>query len=113
MNNLFKKQKIDIENEESFSLFLSELKTIYPNNDIFNSIEPITINTHTHNDFETRLFLSGEAEFIINNIKIICNRGDYIEIYSNTPHSFNYYGGEELKVLRFFSNNIPWQANFK
>lgn len=113
MNNFFNKKEIDVDNEDDFSSFLLNLKKTYPNNDIFTAIEPIEIKTHTHDDFETRLFLSGEAEFIINNIKITCKKGDYIEIYSNTPHSFNYYGGEELKVLRFFSNSNSWKANFK
>ncbi len=102
----------DIENKEVFDKLKGELESKFLFHDIFVASEPIDIKQHTHSDFECRIFLSGFSSFIIEGRELECGPGSYIEIQPNVKHSFRYSGGEELKVLRFFSSEQSWHANY-
>jgi len=99
----------EINNIENFLTTISER---YPHNDTFIVEEPLFIPTHTHEDDEVRLFLEGNATFIIDDVLINCQPGKYLEIGKNCPHSFKYDGDKPLKVLRFFKTEKLWEANY-
>lgn len=108
----FKIKQIDMDNEHEVNSLLNRLYSEYPHHDIFEAEEPIEIKQHTHDDYECRLFLTGNAEFNINGTVIECVKGSFIQIESKVPHSFKYSGEEPLKVIRFFSNENSWKANY-
>lgn len=106
----YKVKQLTVEDKEDFDKFIESLLVRYPHMDVFEAVEPISIKKHTHKDYEARLFVSGYASFNINETIVECAPGSYIEIESDVPHSFEYSGGEPLKVLRFFSNDDSWHA---
>lgn len=112
MNIAYTFKQIDLENQDEYNSLLKRLHSQYPFSDIFTASEPVDIKRHTHSDFEVRLFLSGSASFTIEDRTIVCVPGSLIEIAANIPHSFSYAGCETLKVLRFFSANDAWHANY-
>lgn len=103
-------RQIEVENKAVYDEFLYNVHKKFPFSDIFTAIEPVTIPAHKHPDFEARIFISGCASFNIEGTIIECAPGSYIEIQPNISHSFTYSGGEELKVIRFFSDNESWHA---
>lgn len=108
----FKMTQIDVYNQNELNTLINKLNSEYPYHDIFEATECIDIKQHTHDDYECRLFLSGDAEFNINGTNIECTKGSFLQIEANVPHSFKYSGGEPLKVIRFFSNEESWKANY-
>lgn len=102
----------NVEDKEVFDQFVKELHNRFPYHDTFVTSDPIDIKQHTHSDFESRIFLSGFATFVIEGREIECGPGSYIEIQPNVKHSFKYSGREELRVLRFFSDEQSWHANY-
>ena len=109
----FTHQIIDINDRVKFDEFVDSLFTKFPFNDVFETVKKINLAKHTHSGIESRLFLEGTAKFLFDGKQIVdCVPGSYIEIDSETPHSFKYSGKEPLKVLRFFSNHAEWTGNF-
>lgn len=98
--------------DEDIGMFIEHLKQKFKYYDLFQCTESMDIKTHTHDDYEARIFLNGEAEFIIDGKKLECIKGSYIEIQANVPHSFKYTGTEPLEILRFFSNEESWKAKY-
>ena len=92
--------------------FIENLSKKFPYKDTFTSNTAISIPTHTHNDYEARLFLEGTAIFNVDGKIYKCSPGSYIEIDPEVPHSFEFDGDISLKVLRFFSNDTGWVSNF-
>lgn len=112
MNIAYTFKQIDLDNCDQYNELITKLHKEYPFSDIFVANEPVEIKRHKHSDFEVRLFLTGSASFTIEDRSIVCVPGSLIEIAEEIPHSFSYVGGEELKVLRFFSKNESWKANY-
>ena len=103
---------LDMRDNLKLCIFIENLSKQFPYKDTFTSNTAINISEHTHDDFESRLFLEGTAIFTINGKTYKCNPGDYIEIPPGTKHSFEYDGIYPLKVLRFFSKDTGWVASF-
>ena len=108
----YKMSLVDITNTFKFQDLVEELSNKFPFDDTFIAETPIRLEQHSHTDFESRLFISGFATFWINGEEIKCGPGTYIEIKPGVVHEFEYAGGEQLKVLRFFSDNETWQADY-
>jgi cupin superfamily acireductone dioxygenase involved in methionine salvage len=81
--------------------FIEITEMYYANNDVYHKEEPVIRANHSHKTQESRLILSGKCYFTIHNETIECNPGDYITIKPEIVHSFAYYGGEPLRVMRF------------
>ena len=105
----FKIQTIDLTNVDSF---IEELGEKFSNHDCFQTSQSFDLKPHYHSDFESRLFLEGEATFTVYGEEIHCTPGTYIEIYPDVVHSFEYVSPTPLKVLRFFSEEEDWKATF-
>lgn len=105
--------EIDIRDTLAVSEFIEYLtKMKFPFNDVYTLDSPITIPTHTHDDYEARLFVHGSGTFTIGDDVYKCSPGSYIEIEPYVKHSFDFNGNEELKVVRFFSKENKWIVNF-
>lgn len=96
----------------AYSTFIESKIKDFAADDIFETESPTKIKKHTHSDLESRFFLEGEGYFTIGKVVYHCNPGTYIEIPAGIEHSFEYKGPEKLKVLRFFSENPEWIADF-
>jgi cupin superfamily acireductone dioxygenase involved in methionine salvage len=104
--------KVDVSTQENIDNFIKFIKSTFPFHELFNSKLPLYIKTHYHPDFESRLFIEGEAEFNIDGEIVKCSPGSYLEIFPDVPHSFS-FDGNNLKVLRFSSEYENWQAIFE
>ena len=56
--------------------------------------------------------LQGSGTFIIGDDVYECSPGSYIEIGPGVKHAFDFKGDTELKVVRFFTKENNWVANF-
>ena len=103
---------IDIRDSLELSRFVENLSIKFPYKDVFTANTPIKIGMHSHDDYEARLFLEGKATFYIGNVQYNCVPGSYIEIDPEVKHSFVSDKNSSLRVLRFFSKEQKWVANF-
>lgn len=107
-----KYKNMDMRDNLELCKFIENLSKKFPYKDTFNANTAIIVSEHTHDDYEARLFLEGSAIFTIDGIEYNCSPGSYIEIAPGVKHSFEYDGIYPLKVLRFFSEDNGWIANF-
>jgi 1,2-dihydroxy-3-keto-5-methylthiopentene dioxygenase len=108
----YKFLQVDIKDRIKFDQFVDDLIKRFPISDVFETDKQVKIETHTHDDFESRLFIEGNATFYFDDTSIDCQAGTYIELPAGLPHSFKYDGDNPLKVLRFFSKSDGWIANY-
>ena len=92
--------------------FIDSITEKFPYQDVFITELKTVLPEHTHDDYEARLFLEGDAVFCVDGIEYSCSAGSYIEISPGTKHSFKHNSKETLKVLRFFTDPSGWSANF-
>jgi len=107
-----KHKTLDMRDNLELCKFIENLSKKFPYKDTFTANTAINVPLHTHDDYEARLFLEGSAIFNIDGKEYKCNPGSYIEIAPEVQHSFKYDGIYPIKVLRFFSENNGWVANF-
>jgi cupin superfamily acireductone dioxygenase involved in methionine salvage len=107
-----KHKTLDMRDNLELCKFIENLSKKFPYKDTFTANTAINVPVHTHDDYEARLFLEGSAVFTVDGKVCKCAPGSYIEIAPGVQHSFEYDGVYPLKVLRFFSKNNGWIANF-
>ena len=103
---------MDMRDNLELCKFIENLSKKFPYKDTFIANTHLNIPAHTHTDYEARLFLEGNAIFTVEGETYECGPGSYIEIDPGIKHSFSYSGITSLKVLRFFSEDNSWIANF-
>lgn len=104
--------ELDMRDNLALCQFIENLSKKFPYKDTFTTNTAVNVPKHTHDDYEARLFLEGNAVFSIGNNTYECGPGSYIEIDPKVEHEFTYTGTSPLKVLRFFSEDTGWIANF-
>jgi len=74
------------------------------------------LSEHTHDEFEVRFFVDGEALFYIRQAGrvhgVLCTRGDLISVPAQTPHWFDMGPHPEFKAIRLFITPEGWVANY-
>lgn len=71
---------------------------------------------HTHDDFEVRFFVEGQALFYLHVEHevycVLCEQGDLISVPENVTHWFDMGENPEFTCIRFFTTPEGWVANF-
>jgi 1,2-dihydroxy-3-keto-5-methylthiopentene dioxygenase len=71
---------------------------------------------HTHEGFEVRFFVEGEALFYIRKggkvYGLMCARGDLIGLPAGTPHWFDMGDTPHFKAIRLFTADGGWAPRF-
>ena len=88
-------------NRKNLNEFIEITELYYANNDIVQATDPFVYEDHANKFQEAYLILNGKCYYKIYNETVECNVGDCITIKPGVIHSFEYKGGESLKVLRF------------
>ena len=74
------------------------------------------LSEHTHDEFEVRFFVEGEALFYIREggkiHGVLCSRGDLISVPSMVRHWFDMGPRPQFKAIRLFITPEGWVANY-
>jgi 1,2-dihydroxy-3-keto-5-methylthiopentene dioxygenase len=74
------------------------------------------LSEHTHDEFEVRFFVDGEALFYIRKNGrvhgVLCTRGDLISVPAQTTHWFDMGPQPSFKAIRLFITPEGWVANY-
>jgi cupin superfamily acireductone dioxygenase involved in methionine salvage len=103
---------IDLGDQTFVDDFIASLKKKFSRSDFFTTSSSLVVPYHYHLHLESRFFLEGSATFIINDNKLVCAPGDYIQIGPKVIHRFEYDGESPLKVMRFFSEGNEWKSYY-
>ncbi|MDE0854423.1 MAG: AraC family ligand binding domain-containing protein [Nevskia sp.] len=74
------------------------------------------LGEHTHDDFEVRFFISGQALFYIHAgglvYGLLCGPGDIIAVPAGAPHWFDMGPSPSFQCIRLFSTPEGWAAKY-
>lgn len=74
------------------------------------------LSEHTHDEFEVRFFVDGEALFYIRENGrihgVLCSKGDLISVPSMVRHWFDMGPSPLFKCIRLFTTPEGWVANY-
>jgi mannose-6-phosphate isomerase-like protein (cupin superfamily) len=86
----------------------------YLDYEIFESVEPMNMDLHYHDDLEARVITTGLGTFLFPSddavIELQVSAGDYIVIPGKMKHSFKTPGN--LAAIRLFTNYDGYIANY-
>ena len=74
------------------------------------------LSEHTHDEFEVRFFVDGEALFYLHTggqvYGVLCTRGDLISVPAKMTHWFDMGPQPSFKAIRLFITPEGWVANY-
>jgi 1,2-dihydroxy-3-keto-5-methylthiopentene dioxygenase len=90
--------------------------SMQPDNPQKGALRQKFLSEHTHDEFEVRFFVDGEALFYIREggrvHGVLCCKGDLISVPAMTRHWFDMGAAPQFKSIRLFTTPEGWVANY-
>ena len=109
---MYQKFQLDLNKIEDQRLYEEKVKK-YVHSESFRCKYPFKTKELCYVDDEVRYFVSGNVMFNVDNDEIECSSGTLLVIGKGVIHSFEYTGGEQLRVDRFYTNYDESEKNFQ
>ena len=109
---MYQKFQLDLNKIEDQRLYQEKVKK-YVHSESFRCDYPFKSKQFCYVGDEARYFVSGNVIFKVDNDEIECSSGTLLVIDKCVNHSFEYIGGEKLRVDRFYTNYDESEKNFQ
>lgn len=93
-----------------------DVVSMYPDHPRKDELRDKFLHEHTHDDFEVRFFVSGQALFYLRApgkvYGVLCSQGDLISVPADVAHWFDMGDEPYFKAIRLFLSNQGWVPRF-